>query len=93
MPEVIKIKSIKETLDVRTNILDMVLKISYKFNNHYDNDMARLERNIVRAIEDKIIDIVTDRYMMEFADQVIKKIDLETIVKRVQLQVVQRINQ
>lgn len=91
MSEVIKLKVNDEFYDIKKQQLKMSMDVIYDFSQHDTGYIAQMRIAITQQIEHKIVNIVTDRYVEEYCDEIIKKVDLEAIIKRVQLATVNRV--
>lgn len=89
----LKIKISDEQYDFNKKELKMVLDCTVDFTSALETDLSRNKIDVEHYVTKKISEVAVDRYLDDHADEILKKIDLEAIVKRVQLAVVTRLGQ
>lgn len=75
------------TKEFKGNI-DFIVDLSKITEQNYSRNKEGLEDIVIRELTNRI----TERYLDKHADEILEKINIETIVKRIQLSVINRIS-
>jgi hypothetical protein len=81
----------KEKVSLDRKDIELVLRVQSKLEDFAQGDFRYGESGIVAKVTDLVSAKIEQRIMDEMSDEIIKKIDLEMIIKRVQLRIVDRI--
>jgi len=92
MSEFLEIKLKEEKFNIETKQLKAILDFSLNFDEMIRPSYSSSRGDIVGQIHNELMRLVVDRFMEQYADEIIKRVDLDALVKRVQLNVLTRIS-
>ena len=87
----INIKITKEDLNFDTNELKVSIDAVVDMAALIEGDYSRNRDGAERQILNMLVERVTESYLEKYQDEIIKGIDIEAIIKRVQLRVITKI--
>jgi len=87
-----KIKIQKQEIDLETEQLELIVKISGNLGELVNMDQMHGRDGLIRQIQYRLADIITDKIVEAKSEEIIKQIDLDYIIKQVQLKVISNIS-
>tara|TARA_R110002012_G_scaffold97550_2_gene234332 strand:- start:1160 stop:1453 length:294 start_codon:yes stop_codon:yes gene_type:complete len=87
----IEIKIKENTYSISANTLRTVAEITFNLEAMEKDNWSREKERIERRVLDEVSSIVSSKFLAEYSDEVLKKIDIDEIVKRVKLNIIQNI--